>query len=83
MNITNNQSTTIQDVKSLIANNIGKNISVTESNKQGKVINAFTGELVGTYDYFFVLKMKIKECYIKKSFSYVYFLTNELSIEIL
>ena len=83
MNITNNQSTTIQDVKSLITNNIGKNIRVTESNKQGKVINAFTGELVGTYDYFFVLKMKIKECYIKKSFSYVYFLTNELSIEIL
>ena len=62
MNITNNQSTIIQDVKSLISNNIGKNISVTESNKQGKVIKAFTGELVGTYDCFFVLKMKIKEC---------------------
>lgn len=83
MNTTNNQSTTIQDVKSLIAENIGKNVRIRESNKQGKIINEFTGELIGTYVCFFVLKMKINECYIKKSFSYVDFLTNGLSIEIL
>lgn len=84
MNITsNNQTIIIQDVKSLITENIGKSIRVIECNKQGKIIGEFAGKLVGVYACFFVLKIKVKESYINKSFSYVDFFTKTLSFQII
>lgn len=77
------QHTSILEVQNLIAENVGKNICITLKNKNGKIMKEFVGEISSKYTSHFVLKTKINNSFINKSFSYVDFLTNELSIQIL
>ena len=72
----------IEDVKNEIAMNIGKQIRIQENNRQGKKLKEFIGEILGAYDRLFIVKVKIRENHLNKSFSYVEFLTNELIYEI-
>ncbi|MBQ7797674.1 MAG: hypothetical protein IJ371_00945 [Clostridia bacterium] len=82
MNIFGNKTMSIPEIKNLLTQNVGKKVRITESNKQGKVIKEFTGEIVNTYTSIFVISIKVNTKFLNKSFSYVEFLTNELSIEI-
>lgn len=83
MNIFGNKIMSISEIKNLLTQNIGNKVRITESNKQGKIIREFIGEIVNTYTSIFVTKIKINTKFLTKSFSYVDFLTNELGIEIL
>ena len=73
----------IEDVKNEIAMNIGKQIKIQESNKAGKKIKEFVGEIINAYASLFIVRVQIRNNFLNKSFSYVDFLTNELTFEIL
>ena len=73
----------IEDVKNEITLNVGKKIKILENNRQGKKVKEFFGEILNAYASLFIVKVKIRENYLNKSFSYVDFLTNELTFEIL
>lgn len=76
-------SVNIEDVKSEIFANIGKQIKIQESNRQGRKIKEFSGVILSAYDRLFIVRVQIRENYLNKSFSYVDFLTNEMTYEIL
>ena len=76
-------SVNIEDVKSEISANIGKTIKIQESNRQGSKIKEFSGVILSAYDSLFIVRVQIRENYLNKSFSYVDFLTNEMTFEIL
>lgn len=73
----------IEDVKSEISANIGKQIKIQESNRQGKKIKEYSGVILSAYDSLFIVRVQIRENSLNKSFSYVDFLTNEMSYLIL
>ena len=76
-------SVNIEDVKNEISLNIGKQIKIQESNRQGRKIKEYIGENLSAYDRLFIVRVQIRENYLNKSFSYVDFLTNEMTYEIL
>ena len=76
-------SVNIEDVKNEITSNIGKQIEIKEYNKQGKLIKQFNGEILNCYDNLFLVKVKINNSNLNKSFSFIDFLTNELKYEII
>ena len=76
-------SVNIEDVKNEISTNIGKQIRIQESNRQGKKVKEFEGEILSAYDRLFIVRVQIRENYLNKSFSYVDFLTNEMSYNVL
>ena len=76
-------SVNIEDVKSEISANIGKKIKIQDSNRQGKKVKEYMGEIIDAYDRLFIVRVQIRENYLNKSFSYVDFLTNEMSYLIL
>ena len=76
-------SVNIEDVKSEISANIGKQIRIQESNRQGKKVKEYSGVVLSAYDRLFIVRVQIRENYLNKSFSYVDFLTNEMTYEIL
>ena len=76
-------SINIEDVKNEITSNIGKQIIIKEYNKQGKLIKQFNGEILNSYDNLFLVKVKINNSSLNKSFSFIDFLTNELKYEII
>ena len=76
-------SVNIEDVKNEITSNIGKQIEIKEYNKQGKLIKQFNGEILNSYDNLFLVKVKINNSSLNKSFSFIDFLTNELKYEII
>lgn len=69
----------IEDIKNEISLNIGKNIKIQENNRLGKKIREFVGEIISAYDSLFIVRVKIRENNLNKSFSYVDFLTNEMT----
>ena len=69
----------IEDIKNEITLNIGKNIKIQENNRLGKKIREFVGEIISAYDSLFIVRVKIRENNLNKSFSYVDFLTNEMT----
>ncbi|MBQ9795815.1 MAG: Veg family protein [Clostridia bacterium] len=73
----------IEDVKIEIKQNIGQIIKIQESNKAGKKVKEYSGVILSAYDSLFIVKVQIRNNFLNKSFSYVDFLTNELSFEIL
>ena len=73
----------IEDVKNKISLNIGKQIKIQESNRQGRKVKEFIGEILSAYDRLFIVRVQIRENYLNKSFSYVDFLTNEMTYLIL
>ena len=73
----------IEDIKNQISKNIGKKIKIQESNKAGKKIKEFEGEILSTYDSLFIVKVQIRTNFLNKSFSYIDFLTNEMTFEII
>ena len=73
----------IEDVKNEISLNIGKQIKIQESNRQGKKIKEYSGVIISVYDRLFIVRVQIRENYLNKSFSYVDFLTNEMTYLIL
>lgn len=72
-------SVNIDDIKNEISANIGKQIRIQESNRQGKKIKEYSGVILSAYDSLFIVRVKIRENYLNKSFSYVDFLTNEMT----
>ncbi|MBO5954679.1 MAG: Veg family protein [Clostridia bacterium] len=72
----------IEDVKSEISENVGKQIIIKESNRQGKKIKEYKGIILNAYASLFIVRVQIRENFLNKSFSYVDFLTNELTFEI-
>ena len=72
----------IEDVKCEIMHNIGKQIKIQESNRAGKKVKEFVGEILSAYDSLFIVRVQIRENHLNKSFSYVDFLTNEFTYEI-
>ena len=77
------QPVSISDIQTLLNENVNKQVCVVLKNKQGKKIKEFVGSVVNTYASHFVLRIKINNNFINKSFAYVDFLTNELSLEII
>lgn len=75
-------SINIEDVKNEIALNVGKQIRIQESNRAGKKIKEFIGEILSAYDRLFIVRVKVRENHLNKAFSYVDFLTNEMTYEI-
>ena len=72
----------IDDIKNEISLNIGKQIKIQESNRQCKKIKEYSGVILSAYDRLFIVRVQIRENYLNKSFSYVDFLTNEMTFEI-
>ena len=73
----------IEDVKNEIKQNVGKQITIQENNRVGKKIKEYSGEIISVYDNLFIVRVQIRENYLNKSFSYVDFLTNEMTFVIL
>ncbi len=76
-------NTNIEDVKNEISENIGKRIRIQESNRQGRKIKEYSGVILSAYDRLFIVRVQIRDNYLNKSFSYVDFLTNAMTFEIL
>lgn len=77
------ETRSLDEVKDEIEANIGKKIVVNEFNRQGKKIKEFSGTLLNAYESLFIVRVQIRENHLNKSFSYVDFLTNEMTFEIL
>ncbi len=73
----------IEDIKNEISLNIDKQIKIQESNRQGKKVKEYSGVIISAYDSVFIVRVQIRENYLNKSFSYVDFLTNEITYLIL
>ena len=73
----------IENVKNEISLNIGKQIKIQESNRQGKKVKEYSGVILSAYDRLFIVRVQIRENHLNKSFSYVDFLTNEMTYVIL
>ena len=76
-------SVNIDDIKNNISLNVGKQIKIQGNNRQGRKIKEYSGVILSAYDRFFIVRVQIRENYLNNSFSYVDFLTNELTYEIL
>ncbi len=83
MKTTEKNNTTIEDIKTQIVSNIGKNIKIQECNRQGRKLKEFNGIILNAYASLFIVKVQVRDNTLNKSFSYVDFLTNEMSFEIL
>jgi uncharacterized protein Veg len=83
MKILHKETASLEDVKSKISLNIGKDVSITEINKQGKIIKSYTGTILDSYNSLFIVKVNQNGYSLNKSFSYVDFVTNEVSFEII
>ena len=70
------------DVKNDIETNVGKHIVITEFNKQGKKLKEYSGEIADSYNSLFLVKVCQGNFKLNKTFSYVDFITNEMSYEI-
>ncbi len=70
------------DIKQEIQLSIGKNIVVKLCNKQGKTLKEYIGVIDGAYNKLFLVKMRVGAGFINKTFSYVDFVTGDLSYEI-
>ena len=75
-------SISMEDVKNEILSNIGKQITIQEANRSGKKIKEYVGTILNAYASLFVVRVKLRENYLNKSFSYVDFLTKELTYSI-
>ena len=73
----------IEDIKNEISLNVGKLIKIQENNRQGKKVKEYSGVILSAYERIFIVSVQIRENYLNKSFSYVDFLTNEMSYKIL
>ena len=83
MKTVENFSVNIEDLKREISENLGKQIRIQENNRQGKKIKEYSGVILSAYDSLFIVRVQIRENYLNKSFSYVDFLTNEMSYVII
>ena len=83
MKITEVDIKSVEEIKKEIEENIGKQISIKEFNKQGKKLKEFNGVVLSAYTNLFLVKINIKGNYLNKSFSYVDFLTKDLSYELI
>ena len=75
------QHASILEVQNFVNENIGKRIRILMKNKHGKLIKEFVGNIISKHTSHFVLRAEINNNFINKSFAYVDFLTDELSIE--
>lgn len=82
MKIVEKSNISIEDVKTEITLNVGKQIKIQESNRQGRKIKEYMGKILSAYESLFIVRVQIRDNYLNKSFSYVDFLTNELTYEI-
>ena len=73
----------IEDVKNEVKQNIGTQIKIYSNNKNGKRVKEYIGEILSAYDSLFIVKVQIRNNFLNKSFSYVDFLTNEMTYLIL
>ncbi len=71
----------VEDIKTDIIQNVGKDIVVRESNRQGKQIKEYLGTIVDTYESLFLMNVRVNSSRFNKSFSYVELLTREFSYE--
>ena len=53
----------IEDIKNEISLNVGKQIKIQESNRQGKKIKEYSGVILSAYDSLFIVRVKIRENY--------------------
>lgn len=83
MKIIEKSNISIEDIKNEVMLNIGKQIKIQESNKVGKKVKEYVGEILNAYASLFIVRVQIRENHLNKSFSYIDFLTNELTFEIL
>ena len=82
MRITHTETKSLIEIKEEISNNIGKNIVITEYNKQGKKMKEYNAEILEAYNSLFLVKIIGNKFTLNKTFSYVDFVTNELNFEI-
>ncbi len=68
-----NENMPIENVKDEISSHIGKEITIKEYNKQGRMINEYMGVVVDTYSSLFLVNVSVNNYHINKSFSYVNF----------
>ena len=73
----------IEDVKNEVKQNIGTQIKIYSNNKNWKRVKEYIGEILSAYDSLFIVKVQIRNNFLNKSFSYVDFLTNEMTYLIL
>ena len=73
----------IEDVKNEVKQNIGTQIKIYSNKKNGKRVKEYIGEILSAYDSLFIVKVQIRNNFLNKSFSYVDFLTNEMTYLIL
>ncbi len=71
----------VEDIKTDIIQNVGKDIVVRESNRQGKQIKEYLGTIIDTYESLFLMNVRVNSSRFNKSFSYVELLTREFSYE--
>ena len=83
MKIIEKASINIEEVKSEIYLNIGKIIKIQQINRIGKKVKEYLGEILSAYDSLFIVKVQIRNNFLNKSFSYIDFLTNEMTFEII
>ena len=58
-------------IKETLSKNIGKNITITELNRNTKkVVNKYRGIIIATYNNLFSIKMQINKTEIEKCFNY-------------
>lgn len=72
----------IEAIKQEISSSIGKQIKLKLSNKQGKIIKEYVGTIVSSYKNLFLIKINIGKNIFNKSFSFIEFISGELTYSI-
>ena len=82
MRTTQIETKSVNEIRQVIETNVGKNIHITEFNKQGKRIKEYSAEILEAYNSLFLVNVNGGNYKLKKTFSYVDFVTNEMNFEI-
>lgn len=82
MRVIESEIRSVDEVKNDITASRGKNILISEFNKQGKKLREYSGEIMETYERVFLIKVPTNKFYINKSFSYVDLITKDIEYEI-
>ena len=69
-------------IKNEIKSSINKQIIIQEINKLGRVVKEYHCEVISAYENVFLVNVIINSNKIKRSFSYVDFLTSEFKYDI-
>jgi len=80
MRTTQVNSLTLNEIKTIVKQNLNNIVTIKQINKQGKILKIFKGKIIDVYDNLFLVKVENNGYCLNKTFTYTDFITGEYLI---